>query len=209
MGLLVIWMITLVLQGCYLEPVSNYDYYSNRDAENERIQLFEHYFDTDEVYFDSNIHDENSIDWYQFLEQDDSFKEFKDVFFDYLFLTDIQDYNFDCSSELTSLTFRYNDQSHGYNLSISVRCINQVENYDHSYMAEATLTFAGKDLIVETKDKDVIKVTYDNEIKTVTVDERVSLEFNELSFTITPVPLGYELSINNNTHFIYDNNVIN
>lgn len=209
-GLLVTILLALlvVLQGCYLEPISNYEYYTEREEEELRIDIYEQYYDINQVFFDTAIHDEDDMDWIEFLKQDSSFKRFTEEFSEYMFLIEIDADGFHCNNETSSINLIYNDISHGYHDSIHVECINIPSMYDNIYEREASITVNDTTYWIMTRQNNQVEITNGITIQAQEISTLSTFVFDDQVIAVQKVPLGYRVSLDDQTLYIYDYSVI-
>jgi|GEM_PF-3279302 len=198
-------MFSLLLSGCYLDDVSDYEYGIPSEEELARHQIWETYYDYEEIYLDKNLYDFEDIDWIEVLKQSPSFRRFYKEMDDYSFLVTVfvntRQY---LHNNYYRIQIDYSDQTTGYGTGFEVPFFDYSEIYETLYRDGFTLVFNHTELVFTTYMDDLITLEYgDTEISDSSGREN-TFDFEFGSVRVTPKPLGYEIEVDNEIFFVYD-----
>lgn len=208
---LIVLLFIFTLSGCYMKEINGQRYSTPTEEELVRNQIWETYYDHEEVYLDKNLYGFDDIDWINVLSQNQSFRNLLDEMGDYAFLITV----FENTQQYHDLGYyriqiHYDDQVNGYGTGFEVPILDYSETYVNRSEVEVTIHVDGKEVRVVTETDGRVVVTYNQEDTTFVLKEINSSVLHEFEFgflEIITVPLGYEILLNGEIYFVYDNDI--
>lgn len=194
-----------LLAGCYLDDVTDMEYGTPSEEELARHQIWLDYHSHETIYLDKNLYDMENIDWLEVFSQDPSFRKLYTEMGEYNFLiyVFVNTHQY-LQNGYYNVQLEYHDQSTGYSSGYEIPIIDYSKDYETLYYEEFELTIDGKELHFETFMNDTIKLTYDNNTIYESHNQETEYTYDFGQIKITPIPLGYEIMLNNDVFFVYD-----